>query len=116
MVLLYMTKMFILILIPVMLYGCAGKLMEKTTVDYDMKLEKEKSAIIFIRTFGQFSGPIAEYKNGNVSFVGNSTGGSILMHVTDAGKHVYIIAAGKGTILKTDLKSGMFYYIYTTWK
>lgn len=34
------------------------------------------------------------------------------MHVTDAGKHVYIIAAGKGTILKTDLKSGMFYYIY----
>lgn len=77
MVLLYMTKMFILILIPVMLYGCAGKLMEKTTVDYDMKLEKGKSAIIFIRTFGQFSGPIAEYKNGNVSFVGNSTGGSI---------------------------------------
>lgn len=52
MVLLYMTKMFILILIPVMLYGCAGKLMEKTTVDYDMKLEKGKSAIIFIRTFG----------------------------------------------------------------
>ena len=50
----------------------------------DMKLEKGKSAIIFIRTFGQFSGPIAEYKNGNVSFVGNSTGGSILMHVTDA--------------------------------
>ena len=34
------------------------------------------------------------------------------MHVTDAGKHVYIIAAGKGTILKTDLKSGMFYYVY----
>lgn len=112
MVLLYMTKMFILILIPVILYGCAGKLMEKTTVDYDMKLEKGKSAIIFIRTFGQYSGPIVEYKNGNVSFVGNSTGGSILMHVTDAGKHLYIIAAGKGTILKTDLKSGMFYYVY----
>lgn len=112
MVLLHMKKLLILILIPVMLYGCAGKLMEKTTVDYNMKLEKGKSAIIFIRTFGQFSGPIAEYNNGDVSFVGNSTGGSILMHITDAGKHEYIIAAGKGTILKTDLKPGMFYYVY----
>ncbi len=51
-----------------------------------MKLEKGKTAIIFIRTFGLFLLPIAEYKNGYVSFVGNSAGGSILMHITDAGK------------------------------
>lgn len=76
-----------------------------------MKLEKGKSAIIFIRTFGSVSWTIAEYKNGNISFVGNLTGRSILMHITDAGKHEYIIAASKGTILKTDLKSDMFYYV-----
>lgn len=74
-----------------------------------MKLEKGKSAII--RTFGSVSWTIAEYKNGNISFVCNLTGRSILMHIADAGKHEYIIAASKGTILKIDLKSDMFYYV-----
>lgn len=87
--------------------------MEKTTVDFHMKLEKGKTAIIFIRTFGLFLLPIAEYKNGYVSFVGNSAGGSILMHITDAGKQwIYYCCASKGTMLKNDLKSGMFYYVW----
>lgn len=37
-----------------MFYGCVGKLIEKTTVDFHMQLEKGKSAIIFIRIFGSF--------------------------------------------------------------
>ncbi len=107
-----MKKLLIFIFISAIFYGCAGKLMEKTKVDYNMKLEQGKSAVIFIRNSASFSGPIAEYNNGNVSFVGNSTNGSIVMHITNAGKHEYIIAAGKGTILKADLKPGMFYYVY----
>ncbi len=107
-----MKKIYIIFAICMMLYGCAGKLMERTAVDYDMKLDSGKAAVIFIRTSGEFSAPIAEYKNNDVSFIGNSTGGSIIMDITNAGKHEYIIAAGRGTVLKADLKAGMFYYVY----
>lgn len=107
-----MRKLFLLFSMLIMISGCAGKLMERTVFPKDIKLEKNQSALIFIRTSGQFSAPIAEYKNQDVTFIGNSTGGSIMMHLTEAGKHEYIIAAGRGTILKADLKPGMFYYVY----
>ena len=38
-----------------MLCGCVGELIKKITVDFYMKLEKGKSVIIFIRTFGSVS-------------------------------------------------------------
>lgn len=107
-------RVFFVVLLTVLLCGCAGagKLMEKTAIPTDIKLESNQAALIFIRSSAQFSAPIAEYKDKNVSFIGNSTSSSIIMHITDAGKHEYVIAAGRGTILQADLKPGMFYYVY----
>lgn len=95
-----------------LLLGCAGKLMQEDTVDYNMKLENGKVAIIFVRNFASNSAPIAEYKNGNVFFVGNSTSGSVIMHITDAGYHEYVIAGGGGSVVKANLKAGHYYYVY----
>lgn len=111
-----MKKVFI-VLLSFALFGCSVHYMK--TVDYKpvANLSDNQSAIIFIRPDAfvgrAISSPIAEYKDGDATFIGNMKGACKILHITTPGKHDYLNAGGDGSILKLDLKPRMYYYVYS---
>lgn len=105
---------YVLFLFLFLATGCAGaKLMVVDKEVNNVSLPNNQAAIIFIRPVNYgISVPIAEYKNNDFTFIGNTSPYTAIMHITTPGTHEYVVAGGSSDILKANLKAGMYYYVF----
>lgn len=113
-----MRRVLVLLLFVSILSGCSSSTSLMAPVEDDPKvtLSENQSAVIFLRpaTLGYaVQSPVAEYiGDGQLKYIATVSSETKYLHITTPGKHEYLVAGEKGCIVRADLESGKFYYIY----
>ena len=95
--------------------GCGSKHMETVSMSLDdYVLADNQSAIVFFRDTsfgGAIQAPIVESRGGDIEFVSIISANTKFLHITTAGKHLYVVGGEGSNMLEADLNPQKFYYV-----